>query len=135
MDGCGFVPASKLAQSMETTDNADEIVRVAQRDEKGRYQLDDSNGDDLRVRATQGHSIKLENPLLDAIKGPEEVPLALHATSEEGWERIQRSGQLKRMNRTVRGPYTLAPCYALVVKHVWLYELLIGTVAAHTFCR
>lgn len=77
-----------------------EIVRT---DEKGRYQLDNSSGDAWagpRVRAVQGHSIALENPLHDPIKAPHEVPLALHATSHDSWRRIRTCGELRRMSRT-----------------------------------
>jgi hypothetical protein len=54
---------------------------------QGRYQLDDTSGaqegQGPRVRAVQGHSIELPNPMHDPIRGPHEVPIALHATSEE----------------------------------------------------
>lgn len=38
-----------------------------------------------RVRATQGHSIRLPNPLHEPVQAAEEVPLVLHATSEDRW--------------------------------------------------
>lgn len=50
---------------------------------QGRYQLAQEGDGTLRVRATQGHSVELPNPLHDPIRAPDEVPLALHATSPD----------------------------------------------------
>ncbi|KAL4449428.1 hypothetical protein ABPG77_007072 [Micractinium sp. CCAP 211/92] len=100
MDGCGFVPVTRLVDKMEQETSPEEVLEAVRQDEKGRYQLFDEGEGEPRVRAVQGHSVPLKNPLHDPICAPEEVPLALHATSPENWEQIQRSGELRRMHRT-----------------------------------
>lgn len=59
------------------------------------------NGAPVSVRATQGHSFKLDDPLLDPVNSPDEVPIAIHATSEAAWKQIQECGEMRRMNRTM----------------------------------
>ncbi|KAI7842738.1 hypothetical protein COHA_003667 [Chlorella ohadii] len=98
MDGCGFVPVNALVEKMEQPTTPEEVVEIVESDDKGRYQLLEENGD-LRVRAVQGHSVPLKNPLHDPIKAPEQAPVAVHATSLENWQKIQESGELLRMNR------------------------------------
>lgn len=61
--------------------------------------LDDSSSPP-RIRAVQGHSIPLEQPLLEPVLDAGAVPLAVHITSEEGWAAIQASGELRAMSRT-----------------------------------
>lgn len=53
-----------------------------------------------RVRATQGHSIALEAPILKPIVEASEVPVAVHLTKPETWKLIQEDGFLRRMART-----------------------------------
>lgn len=48
-----------------------------------RFVLEDS-GDELRVRAAQGHSVQLEAPVLQPVTDAAAVPCAIHATSKEG---------------------------------------------------
>ena len=88
-----------------------------------RFVLDESTVPP-RIRAAQGHSVALEEPVLDDVTDAATVPVALHVTSREGyatpncllaqllactlpttagvhrWEAIQKSGELSRMKRT-----------------------------------
>jgi RNA:NAD 2'-phosphotransferase (TPT1/KptA family) len=66
---------------------------------QGRYELDDSSSPP-RIRAVQGHSITLGDPKLTPLASHEQVPVALHITSEASWLAIQHSGELRRMGRT-----------------------------------
>ncbi|EFN60036.1 hypothetical protein CHLNCDRAFT_133253 [Chlorella variabilis] len=100
MDGCGYVPVGALVRKMEQETSEEEIKAIAEADDKGRYQLGEEGDGKLRVRAVQGHSVPLKNPPHYPIRSAEELPLALHATSPENWEKIQESGELQRMSRT-----------------------------------
>lgn len=53
-----------------------------------------------RMRATQGHTIQLEEPILKPITDPSEVAAAVHVTSKEIWKLIQQDGFLRKMART-----------------------------------
>jgi 2'-phosphotransferase len=52
------------------------------------------------IRATQGHSVHLQNPILERIESPQSVPDALHVTRQATWKLIQQDGFLRCMNRT-----------------------------------
>jgi 2'-phosphotransferase len=52
------------------------------------------------VRATQGHSVQLEKPILQVIGSSDEVAEAIHVTRQDTWQAIQQDGFLRRMNRT-----------------------------------
>jgi hypothetical protein len=51
------------------------------------------------IRATQGHSVHLESPILAQITSAQKVPEAVHVTSQATWKLIQEDGFLRRMNR------------------------------------
>jgi hypothetical protein len=53
-----------------------------------------------RIRAAQGHSVQLSQPILEPVTRSSQVPLALHVTSTDAWSTIQQSGELRRMSRT-----------------------------------
>lgn len=53
-----------------------------------------------RVRATQGHSITLEAPILQPVTDGAEVPVAVHLTRPATWQLIQQDGFLRRQKRT-----------------------------------
>lgn len=53
-----------------------------------------------RIRATQGHSIALETPVLQPVTQASEVPVAVHLTRRSTWDAIQQDGYLRRMART-----------------------------------
>lgn len=53
--------------------------------EQQRFVLDEGgDGAAPRVRAAQGHSVSVEQPVLTPVTAAGEVPLAVHATSEDG---------------------------------------------------
>lgn len=53
-----------------------------------------------RIRATQGHSITLEQPVLQPVTQASEAPIAVHLTRPEAWQAIQQDGFLRKMART-----------------------------------
>lgn len=53
-----------------------------------------------RIRATQGHSIHLEAPILLPVTSAEDVVVAMHITSPEALKVIQEDGFLRKMGRT-----------------------------------
>ncbi|EFN52361.1 hypothetical protein CHLNCDRAFT_138778 [Chlorella variabilis] len=100
MDASGFVPLPVLLQELRSPGATEAVVRhVVASDLKGRYELDESSVPP-RIRAVQGHSVHLAAPQLAPVGSADEVPLALHITSLEGWKAIQDSGELRRMSRT-----------------------------------
>jgi 2'-phosphotransferase len=56
--------------------------------------------DPPRIRATQGHTVQLEEPVLTPVTDPTQVTVAVHVTSKETWKIIQQDGFLRRMART-----------------------------------
>jgi 2'-phosphotransferase len=48
-----------------------------------RFVLDEST-DPPRIRAAQGHSVQLEDPVLEAVTSADSVPWAVHVTSQDG---------------------------------------------------
>ena len=62
-------------------------------------QLDEAQ-DPPRIRATQGHSVALDAPILRPVISVEDVADAVHVTSTEAWQLIQQDGFLRRMSRT-----------------------------------
>lgn len=94
MDASGFVPLPALLRELRAPGVTEELVRsIVAADSKGRYQLDESSAQP-RIRAVQGHSVQLAAPELQAVSSADQVPLALHVTSEEGWAGIQVRRQL-----------------------------------------
>ena len=70
------------------------IVTTTQHDKKGRYEIDGT-----RIRATNGHSVKLTQPIMRRINIGENFPWAVHGTTTSAWARIQASGGLSKMTR------------------------------------
>ena len=60
----------------------------------------DLDHDPPRIRATQGHSFQLEEPVLTPITDPSQAAPAVHVTSKKVWEVIQQDGFLRKMART-----------------------------------
>lgn len=97
MDAAGFVPLPVLLRELRSPGVSEAAVRsIVAADSKGRYQLDDSTSPP-RIRAVQGHSVQLAEPELRPVSSADEVPLALHVTSQEGWAAIR----VKHMGPTV----------------------------------
>eukprot|EP01026_Neomeris_dumetosa_P014747 TRINITY_DN15434_c2_g1_i2.p1 TRINITY_DN15434_c2_g1~~TRINITY_DN15434_c2_g1_i2.p1 ORF type:complete len:221 (+),score=18.59 TRINITY_DN15434_c2_g1_i2:50-712(+) len=99
IDESGWVNVDELISTMKGKVTFELIQQVVQTDEKGRFDLD-NNANPARIRATQGHTIQLETPVLEKIVSVDQVPCAVHVTSRDGWASIQQSGQLLRMDRT-----------------------------------
>eukprot|EP00798_Chlamydomonas_sp_ICE-L_P001298 gene1298-32649_t len=99
MDKHGWVPIPVLIAHLKSKPSEDDVRAVVNTCEKKRFALDDST-DPPRVRATQGHSVKLEEPILHGVTDPKKVQVAVHLTSKDGWAAIQASGELSRMKRT-----------------------------------
>eukprot|EP00983_Pelagomonas_calceolata_P076890 1153615-Pelagomonas_calceolata.AAC.1 len=49
-----------------------------------RFVLDDS-ASVPRIRAAQGHSIQIADPILDSVTEAASIPLAVHVTSRDRW--------------------------------------------------
>eukprot|EP01025_Chloroclados_australasicus_P027876 TRINITY_DN27580_c0_g1_i4.p2 TRINITY_DN27580_c0_g1~~TRINITY_DN27580_c0_g1_i4.p2 ORF type:complete len:239 (-),score=25.51 TRINITY_DN27580_c0_g1_i4:861-1475(-) len=99
MDSSGWVTVDELFTCMRSKVDMEVVQQVVETDEKGRFDLDMS-ANPPRIRATQGHSVQLEEPVLEPITSAEQVTIAVHVTSKDGWQAIQESGQILRMNRT-----------------------------------
>ncbi|KAL4422693.1 hypothetical protein ABPG75_008890 [Micractinium tetrahymenae] len=100
MDASGWVPLPALIQRLRQPAVTEATIRqIVATDAKGRFELDDDHSP-LRIRAVQGHSITLEQPLLEPLHDAQSAPLAVHVTSEAGWAAIQASGELRAMSRT-----------------------------------
>ncbi|KAL6764085.1 KptA family-domain-containing protein [Haematococcus lacustris] len=99
MDAQGWVPLPLLLQHLGRNVTAEQVRRVVDCNDKKRFVLDDAT-DPPRIRAAQGHSVQLEDPILTWVTNHEQVPLAIHVTSHQGWAAIQQDGYIKRMGRT-----------------------------------
>lgn len=76
-----------------------DIRRIVLNDKKGRYQFRLSSSSRPQVRATQGHSVEVENMGLREIHDPSAYPTVVHGTYFKNWASIRRQG-LSRMSRT-----------------------------------
>jgi 2'-phosphotransferase len=99
MDKQGWMHVDILIKHMKTKPTYDEIVEAVEVDSKQRFVLD-TNSTPIKIRAAQGHSVKLEDPPVDPVTDSNQVELALHVTGVKGWESIQESGELRSMSRT-----------------------------------
>jgi 2'-phosphotransferase len=98
MDKSGWVPLHILMQYMKSKPSLEELRLVVETDTKGRFVLDETY-EPTRIRATQGHTVQLENPVLEYVTSATTIHVVVHATSEQGWQAIQQSGELRRMSR------------------------------------
>lgn len=100
IDDQGFIPVDRLLNHSYLTKlkvNQEDLEEVVSSNEKQRFAF---NSDHTQLRATQGHSIKLKNPILKEITNPADYPIVLHGTYRSVWPKIKESGQLISMNRT-----------------------------------
>ena len=94
----GFVDVDSLLELSDMTGyDRQDIEAVANSDNKSRYTLDRRNGR-LRIKATQGHSIKISDQSLEEITSFHQAPVVIHGTTLSSWRSIRRDG-LSRMNR------------------------------------
>lgn len=125
MDASGWVRVADLLPHLSGISEGD-LREIVRKDKKGRYELDAANG---RIRACQGHTVKLDAPVLTRVESPEHLArllaeldearsnaagggvaaaaggangrcFAAHCTTEAAWALIQRDGFLRRMQRT-----------------------------------
>lgn len=99
MDGSGWVPLAELVSHIGAAQSVEQVLRVVSTDAKGRFEVDMGHTPP-RIRATQGHSIALETPVLQPVTQASEVPVAVHLTRRSTWDAIQQDGYLRRMART-----------------------------------
>jgi RNA:NAD 2'-phosphotransferase (TPT1/KptA family) len=112
MDASGFVPLPVLLQELRSPGVTEAIVRhIVATDSKGRYEILD--GSPPCIRAVQGHSVQLAAPHLTPVTAAEDVPFAVHITSQENWAAIQvQHGSIKRRGATrSRGSSALGPTF------------------------
>ncbi|VDP90377.1 unnamed protein product [Echinostoma caproni] len=80
--------------------SVEDVQRVVENNNKQRFELSvDPETGRRRIRAFQGHSVKIEGLELIPITDASEFPVVIHGTYWRNWEQIKREG-LNRMNRT-----------------------------------
>ena len=117
IDARGWIPLTSLLHAIrrpkQPHPTVADVVQVVECNDKKRFVLEGLGHDDdgelltsnVRIRAAQGHSYQLDAPILEELTlerifGDGNKIIAIHGTSRESWERIQQSGELRRMNRT-----------------------------------
>lgn len=99
VDKSGWISVFILIGIMKKLNPSIEEVRfIVKEDLKGRFVIDESC-EPARIRATQGHTFHLENPILKLVDSSTEIPIAIHATTKEGFEKIKECGELRSMRR------------------------------------
>jgi len=93
IDESGYVEIADILPHMSIDDAT--LRKVVDTDSKTRFAIDET-----RIRACQGHSIKLESPILSQIVHADECLFAAHATTPEAWLLIKQSGWLSPMSRS-----------------------------------
>lgn len=90
MDKNGYVDVTSLLSKVHITQQ--ELDYIVDTNDKKRLAY---NQDKTKIRASQGHSIKVDVQLKSLVP-----PRTLyHGTSVESWEKIKKSGGLDKMNR------------------------------------
>lgn len=75
-----------------------DVCRVVERDRKGRFKIRTHYGA-TQIKATQAHSMKLDDPELTPITHYTDARVVLHGTKRAYWPSIKREG-LSRKKRT-----------------------------------
>eukprot|EP00877_Chromochloris_zofingiensis_P013551 jgi/Chrzof1/844/Cz01g31040.t1 len=99
MDVSGWMSLPVLIANLRSKPSVDEVRQVVETNDKKRFVLDEDS-DPPKIRAAQGHSVDIAEPVFVQVLQAETVPVAIHHTSSEGWQAIQQSGELRRMART-----------------------------------
>ncbi|KAK3588643.1 hypothetical protein CHS0354_038873 [Potamilus streckersoni] len=98
-DEAGYMYVRDLLSRCEIAEYTEEDVkRVVENDSKTRFHLTLDEHGTLKVKATQGHTIGLKDPLLKEIRSHRDVREVLHGTKSIFWEAIRTKG-LSRMKR------------------------------------
>ncbi|EDQ92240.1 uncharacterized protein MONBRDRAFT_23195 [Monosiga brevicollis MX1] len=121
----GFVHTADLRRHDKLRHLDDDTVReIVATDAKGRFELREGP---LRVRATQGHSLNVqEDSLLDPVLSAADWPVVVHGTYHAAWAQIQREG-LRTMGRQHIHFSTAEPGSREVISgmrttcNVWIY--------------
>uniref|UniRef100_F6SRF9 2'-phosphotransferase n=1 Tax=Ciona intestinalis TaxID=7719 RepID=F6SRF9_CIOIN len=74
------------------------IEKIVESNDKKRFELKFEEGVGWKIKAAQGHTVKIENRSLRPITNPAEFPVVIHGTYWENWEFIKVNG-LNRMGR------------------------------------
>ena len=99
----GYVSIQTLVDALSSTfghATIDQVLEVAETDEKGRLSVIEENGV-LFIRANQGHTITTVDPeaLMAPIESAADISVCLHGTYEDALVGILRSGGINRMAR------------------------------------
>ncbi len=99
MDSCGWVDINELILLSPITKNTYQenlkyIHDDVKQDKKGRVEIIGN-----KIRATNGHSVLLQTPIMTPITTQNKFAWVVHGTTETSWEKIQECGFLKKMNR------------------------------------
>ncbi|XP_060065996.1 tRNA 2'-phosphotransferase 1-like [Ylistrum balloti] len=95
----GYVDVEEILNLHEVNTFTKEDVRtVVHKDRKGRFKLQTISGE-LKIKATQGHTMKLSANDLTPINHYSEARVVLHGTRKCNWESIKEKG-LSRQKRT-----------------------------------
>lgn len=96
MDDGGWVPVTTLAALLRV--DPQDILNAVDMDGKARMEYDRTH---TLVRARYGHSIPLPRVawMDHPMKLPPEGAKVMHATTHANWEKIQKDGYLRPMNR------------------------------------
>jgi RNA:NAD 2'-phosphotransferase (TPT1/KptA family) len=98
MDSCGWVDIDDLISLSPITKNTYQenlkyIQDEVKKDKKGRFEIIRN-----KIRATNGHSVLLEKPIMTPIT-QNKFAWVVHLTTESSWEKIQKCGFLQKMSR------------------------------------
>ncbi|PVU88474.1 hypothetical protein BB561_005831 [Smittium simulii] len=74
------------------------VANIVDNDAKNRYTIFSKNNN-WYIRANQGHSVKVSELPLKRVLDFSEIPVAIHGTYLEAWEKIQASGGLSKQKR------------------------------------
>jgi RNA:NAD 2'-phosphotransferase (TPT1/KptA family) len=100
-DPSGWVTIKSLASlspevTLTTDQKIEKIMKTVNNDKKNRFII---SSDSAFIRATNGHSVDLTNPVMRRITSDDIFPWVIHATTKEAWSKIQEYGSLSRMSR------------------------------------
>ncbi|PNW85575.1 hypothetical protein CHLRE_03g193250v5 [Chlamydomonas reinhardtii] len=99
MDAAGWVNLPVLLRHLKNQPTEQQVREIVAACPKKRFVLDDTTNPP-RIRAAQGHSVELEEAVLEPVTEASQVPVPVHVTGVDGWSAIQSSGELRRMKRT-----------------------------------
>lgn len=96
MDSKGYISVTDIIARQKCT--LAQIKQCVETNDKKRFQLEE-RVDGFYIRASQGHSIVIEELDLKEITDPTEIPVVVHGTTKAAYELIKKTG-LNKMGRT-----------------------------------